>query len=119
MVTRAVARIGAASTLAADTLRKLLKAQSETVRLGAARAILELGSKLREQEDLAERVRALEERLGEQKEGKSWSRPLPTRTSVMRSSSQYNTCPTWPSVSGGRRRHRLRRSRRPSSRSGP
>jgi hypothetical protein len=63
MVSRAVARIGAASTLAADTLRELLKARSETVRLGAARAILELGAKLREHEDLAERITALEERL--------------------------------------------------------
>ena len=72
MVTRAVARIGAASTMAADTLRKLLDARSETVRLGAARAILEFGAKLREQEDLAERVRALEERLGDQKGGKPW-----------------------------------------------
>ena len=73
MVARAVARLSATSTLAADTLRELLKARSETVRLGAARAILELGSKLREQEDLAERVAALEARLGDQKEGKAWA----------------------------------------------
>jgi HEAT repeat protein len=73
MVSRAVARLSATSTLAADTLRKLLDARSETVRLGAARAILELGSKLRESEDLAERVRALEERLGDGKETKPWT----------------------------------------------
>lgn len=73
MVTRAIARLSATSTLAADTLRDLLKAKAETVRLGAARAILELGGRLREQEDLAERVRALEERLTE-KESSSWPR---------------------------------------------
>ena len=73
MVSRAVARLSATSTLAADCLRELLEARSETVRLRSARAILELGAKLREQEDLAERVRALEERLGEQKEGKAWA----------------------------------------------
>ena len=59
------------------TLRKLLDARSETVRLGAARAILELGGKLREQEDITERVRALEERLAPAVEGKEpprWSR---------------------------------------------
>src|SRR5687767_9697215 len=50
MVSRSVARLSATSTLAADTLRGLLAARSETVRLGAARAVLELGSRLREQE---------------------------------------------------------------------
>jgi HEAT repeat protein len=73
MVVRAVARLSATSTLAADTLRELLKARAETVRLGAARAILELGGKLREQEDLAERVAALEERLSDQRKEKSWA----------------------------------------------
>jgi len=63
MVSRAVARLSATSTLAADCLRELLKAQSETVRLGAARAILELGSRLREQEDLGARIAALEREL--------------------------------------------------------
>lgn len=75
MVSRSVARLSATSTLAADTLRELLKARSETVRLGAARAILELGGKLREQEDLAERVRALEAGIAS-KEGQKW----PART---------------------------------------
>jgi HEAT repeat protein len=76
MVSRAVARLSATSTLAADTLRKLLDAKAETVRLGAARAILELGGKLREQEDLTERIAALEARLGDQQE----ERPWPSRT---------------------------------------
>jgi hypothetical protein len=39
-----------------------LNANAETVQLGAARSILELGVRLREHEDLAARVAALEER---------------------------------------------------------
>lgn len=62
-VSRAVARLSATSTLAADCLRELLKAKSETVRLGAARAILELGAKYREAEDLAVRLAELERQL--------------------------------------------------------
>jgi hypothetical protein len=73
MVSRAVARLSATSTLAADTLRELLKARSETVRLGACRAILEVGAKLRETEELAQRIAALEERLGDQQETKPWT----------------------------------------------
>jgi len=58
---RAVAVLTAASTAAVGRLMKLLTAESESVQLGAARNILELGAKLREHQDLAERVRALEE----------------------------------------------------------
>ena len=72
MVSRAVARLSATSTLAADTLRELLKARSETVRLGAARTVLELGMKLRETEDLAARIAALEETLGLKQEEHPW-----------------------------------------------
>jgi hypothetical protein len=38
----------------------LLTAQSESVRLGAARSILELGSKLRDNVEFGERLAALE-----------------------------------------------------------
>ena len=62
---RAVALLTAASTAAVGRLMKLLAAESESVQLGAARSILELGAKLREHQDLAERVRALEEQLGD------------------------------------------------------
>ncbi len=61
MVARAVGTLADASSDAATTLRKLLDAESETVRLGACRAILELGVKLRESEDLEARLAALEE----------------------------------------------------------
>ena len=62
MVQRALGRMTDGMTEAADTLRALLLAESEAVRLGAARAIHELGCKLRESADLAERVAALEEK---------------------------------------------------------
>jgi hypothetical protein len=61
MSARACGRLADGMAAAADALRALLKARSETVRLGAARALLELGVKLRESVELEERVRALEE----------------------------------------------------------
>jgi hypothetical protein len=52
---------------AADVLRHLLGAESESVRLGAARSLLELGVKLRESVELERRMEEVERRLGEQK----------------------------------------------------
>ncbi len=47
-------------------LRQLcLKAKSETVKLGAARSLIELGTKLRESVELEARLAALEEALGD------------------------------------------------------
>ena len=63
MLARAVGNLADASTAAASKLRDLLDAESETVRLGACRAILELGAKLRESQELAERIAALEEQF--------------------------------------------------------
>jgi hypothetical protein len=63
MTGRALGRLVESMTAAADTLGALARgARSETVRLGAARAVLELGVKLRESIELEERIRALEER---------------------------------------------------------
>ena len=62
---RAVGKLSEASTAAADTLRALLDADSETVRLGAGRSILELGARLREALELEARLAALEQKLGE------------------------------------------------------
>lgn len=64
MLTSAVARLTASATSAAATLHRLLSAESESVALGAARAILELGTKLRESEELAQRIAALEAAAG-------------------------------------------------------
>ena len=57
---RALGRLSAASTAAVRTLRQLLNAKSEAVRLAAARSILELGAKLRETVELEQRLLALE-----------------------------------------------------------
>jgi hypothetical protein len=49
---------------AADTLRQLArKGSSESVRLGAARSILEFGVKLRDSVEMEERVAELEQRV--------------------------------------------------------
>ena len=63
----AVDTLTRASTAAAVTLATLLKPeQRATVRLAAARAILELGTRLRESQELEARIAALEERLAQQ-----------------------------------------------------
>jgi hypothetical protein len=61
MVQRAVGMLTAAGFEAVKTLLGLLDAANAgSVRLGAARAILELGIKLREYAELAERISAVE-----------------------------------------------------------
>src|SRR5271166_3778523 len=65
MVQRAA---GALTAAGAEAVRTLLALQKEStpagVRLGSARAVIELGVKLRETVELEERLRALEERVG-------------------------------------------------------
>ena len=48
MVSTALGRMADGMAEAADVLRGLLNAESESVRLGAARSLMELGAKLRE-----------------------------------------------------------------------
>jgi hypothetical protein len=61
---RATSMLNAAAMSAVKTLMTLQEsARSESVQLGAARAVLELGCKLRDVVELAERVAALEARL--------------------------------------------------------
>jgi hypothetical protein len=62
MVARALGKLADASCEAVDTLRGLLHAEAESVKLGASRAILELGNKLREAVEHEERIARLEER---------------------------------------------------------
>src|SRR5215471_3568818 len=57
---RALGKLAAASTAAASTLRKLLRAESEAVRLSAARSILEMATRLRETVEFEQRLLALE-----------------------------------------------------------
>jgi len=64
LVQRSLGRLADGMSEAADVLRKLLAAESESVRLGAARSLLELGVKLRESVELEQRLCALEGQMG-------------------------------------------------------
>jgi len=65
MVQRAAAMLTAASMESVKTLLELQKpAQGGSVWLGAARAIIEIGMKLREMSEIEERIAALEGQLG-------------------------------------------------------
>lgn len=61
MIAQALGQLGGALTAASRTLRKLLRAHSETVRLGAARSIVELHARLAETVELDARLTALEQ----------------------------------------------------------
>jgi hypothetical protein len=61
---RAVGKMADSLSQAADVLRKLLGAEHESIRLGAARSILEVGLKLRQAFELEERLVALEKHFG-------------------------------------------------------
>ncbi len=66
MVTRATSALGAASIQSVQTLLALQDSKiPPATRLGAARTVLELGTKLRLEGELAERVAALEKQLAE------------------------------------------------------
>ena len=67
MVSQAAGQLASRMAEAAEALQKLLTAESETVRLGAARSILELGTRLREQFDHEQRLCAIEECLSKDK----------------------------------------------------
>ena len=60
LVAQALGGVADGMADAAATLRALLGADRESVRLGAARALLELGVKLRDSVELQERLQALE-----------------------------------------------------------
>jgi hypothetical protein len=66
MVQRTAGTLTAASTESVRTLLELQKATTPpATRLGAARAIIELGTRLRESADLEQRIMELEQRLDE------------------------------------------------------
>ena len=80
LVERAAARLADAAGAAVTTLGELLVAGTPpAVRLGAARAVLELGLRLREQQEIEERLAALEAALAEvpsmAERGQPWPRP--------------------------------------------
>jgi hypothetical protein len=64
MLERALGKLADARAGAAETLRRLLNAHSESVRLAAARSILELGAMLGEMVELDRDVTELMERVG-------------------------------------------------------
>jgi HEAT repeat protein len=68
-ISGAVGKLAEASIEAVATMRELLSAKSESVRLSAARAILEIGPKLREHTELEERIAALEEATADEGKG--------------------------------------------------
>ena len=63
MVQRSLGRLADGMGAAADKLRLLLAAASESVQLGASRSLIELGVKLRESTELEERLADLEHRI--------------------------------------------------------
>lgn len=65
MLARAIGHLAAGSTESSITLRKLLKSSNEKIKLGAARSILELGVKMRENVEMAEELRLIKQRLDE------------------------------------------------------
>ena len=66
MVSRTAGTLTAAASEAVRTLLELQKSSaSDAVRLGAARAVLEMGMKIRESADLEERLAALEKAAAE------------------------------------------------------
>ncbi len=60
LIDRAVGQLSDAATAAVATLRGLLDADSDNVKLGAARSILELGTRLREAAEIEGRLVELE-----------------------------------------------------------
>ena len=76
MVDAASGRMAMSMASAATTLRKLLRSTSDAVRLQTARAILELGVKLRDATEINERISKLEEAVNGQQP--SWQRQTKT-----------------------------------------
>ena len=71
MVNRATGMLSAASMEAVKTLLGLMQGNTTAAsRLGAARAVLEMGIKLRQSTELEERMTKIEERLLQRDEGK-------------------------------------------------
>jgi hypothetical protein len=69
-VERASGRLSCNLMRAVNGLRQLLDAEGESIRLGACRAMLELGMKLRQEVDLEQRIAALEARAAASEAGK-------------------------------------------------
>lgn len=64
MLDRTVALLNTVMAEVPDVLKTLLSAESETVRLGVCRCLLELTTRLRESTEFEQRLQALENRNG-------------------------------------------------------
>lgn len=67
MMDRSLGMLANATCEAVASLQGLLSAESETARLGAAKAVLELAAKFRETVELEQRLQALEARSANEK----------------------------------------------------
>ena len=67
LVDRAVGLLSAANVAAVKTLHSLLDGDPVSIRLGAAKAIIELNVKLRENLELSERLEKLEQTVEQSK----------------------------------------------------
>jgi transposase len=65
MVSRALGKLADGAAEAVETLRALLRSDSDSARLGAARCILETGNRLRESVEMEQRLTDLEKRFQE------------------------------------------------------
>jgi hypothetical protein len=70
MVGRAAGGLANAAVDAVETLRRLLNAEAEAVRLAASKNILDLACRFRVSEELEGRILDLEERVNEQSAAK-------------------------------------------------
>jgi hypothetical protein len=70
MIQQALGRMADGMAEAADVLRGLLKAKGESIRLSAARSLLDLGVKMRTAVDTEARLQALESQLVQEKRTK-------------------------------------------------
>jgi hypothetical protein len=72
MTSAALGRLAHTMAAAADTLARLLSAETDGVKLAAARSILQLGVDLRVSVELEERMREIEESLANVERPRTW-----------------------------------------------
>ncbi|HKB36041.1 MAG TPA: hypothetical protein VKD72_06275 [Gemmataceae bacterium] len=75
MTCAALGRLANNMATAADTLARLLSAEADSVKLAAARTILQLGTELRASVELEERLRELEDSLAGVEKNRTWPAP--------------------------------------------
>ncbi|MCC7421731.1 MAG: hypothetical protein IT428_15730 [Planctomycetaceae bacterium] len=74
IVARALEKLSESSVAAVETLVVLLKSDADTVRLSAAKAILETGLRMKQMVELEDRLRRLEDEEASRKTGSTMAR---------------------------------------------